>query len=400
MTEDANALLQQAIAAHRAGELEAAARGYRAVLARVPEEPMALYLLGLVCFRRGDAQAAVAHLTRSVKRAPHNPRAWKDLGGILMAGGRLEEARDAYTQALAHAPEHGESGYNLGVCLSKLGQAAQAIHHLRQAIATEPGFTRSYEPLALLLYRSGDAAGAAEVYRQWAAQEPRNPRARHMAQAAGGGDQMPAAPDRAEDDYIRAHFDEAAASFDTNLTQLRYRAPALLAAVLERLTPAPVATLLDAGCGTGLCGPLVRARCARLTGVDLSAGMLAHAQARGCYDELVEAELSAFMRSRPGGFEAIICADTLVYFGALAEPLAAARTAMKIGGVLLFTLEEGRSLEPRLEIHGRYAHSEAYVSRALAQSGFSVLDIARETLREERDQPVAGSWSARGAPER
>lgn len=414
MTGNADALLQTALAAHRAGQLEAAERGYRAVLERVPGEPMALYLLGLVCFHRGDTQAAIAHLRVSLQRAPRQARAWKDLGGMLMASGQLEQARDAYRQAVQHAPG-GENWYNLGVCVSKLGQTTEAIAHLRQAVTAEPGFTKSYEPLALLLYRSGDLKAAAQVYRQWLIQEPQHPTARYMAQAAdaagraadtaqqrtpaGTPERTPArrpartpdrTPDRAPDDYIRAHFDEAAASFDANLEQLGYRAPALLAATLARLSSGPVAALLDAGCGTGLCGPLVRAQCQSLTGVDLSGAMLAHAASRGCYDELVEAELTAFMTGRPGSFNAILCADTLVYFGSLTQPLAAAHTALQAGGLLLFTVEESSSRQPRLEIHGRYTHSEAYVRDALQRARFTVSGISRETLRKEREQPVAG----------
>lgn len=388
MTSDANALLQKALAAHRAGNLEAAEDGYRQVLKRVPEEPMALYLLGLTSFHRGDTQAAQELIMRSLQRAPRNVRAWKDLGGILMAAGRLKEARGAYTQAVEHGPQLAESWYNLGICLSKLGAPQEAITHLRRALAAEPGFTKTYEPLALLLYRSGDVAGAAQIYQQWLMQEPDSPRARHMAQAASAPDTS--RPSRAADDYIRAHFDEAAAGFDTNLQQLHYRAPGLLAHALERLLPAPVAALLDAGCGTGLCGPKLRAQCTRLTGVDLSAGMLAHAAARGCYDELVEAELTAFMNDRPGSFDAVICADTLVYFGDLTAPLAAAHTTLRDRGVLLFTVEASNRAQPRLEIHGRYTHSEAYVRKVLLRARFTPLDITQETLREEREQPVAG----------
>jgi predicted TPR repeat methyltransferase len=382
---NADTLLQAALAAHRAGRLKEAASGYRQVLQRLPEEPMALYLLGLTCFHQGEAAEAVQYLCRSLARAPGNARAWKDLGGIHMACGRLEEARDAYLKAVEHGPRLAESWYNLGVCLSKLGRPAEAIVQLQQALAREPGFTRSYEPLALLLYQSGDAAGAAQVYRQWLQHEPDNPRARHMVAAATGSD-LP----RAADDYIRAHFDAHAASFDSNLQQLGYHAPQRVAAALAHLaTTAPVPCLLDAGCGTGLCGPLVRPRCARLTGVDLSPAMLAQAAARGCYDELVEAELVSFMRGRPEAFDAVICVDTLVYFGALEEPLATARTALRAAGLLIFTLEAG-SGGPRLQIHGRYTHSEAYVRQALARAGLEVLAITPEALREERQQPVAG----------
>ena len=45
-----------------------------------------------------------------------------------------------------------------------------------------------------------------------------------------------------------------------------------------RLSPAKALDILDAGCGTGLCGPLLAPYARRLVGVDLSDGMLKHAR--------------------------------------------------------------------------------------------------------------------------
>jgi predicted TPR repeat methyltransferase len=150
-----------------------------------------------------------------------------------------------------------------------------------------------------------------------------------------------------------------------------------------------VTSLLDAGCGTGLCGPLVRSRCVRLTGVDLSPQMLTQAAQRGCYDTLVEAELTAFLRASPAAFDAVVCVDTLVYFGHLEEPLRAAHTALTGPGLLVFTLEAG-SAGPKLEIHGRYTHGEDHVREMLAQTGFAGVSITPDSFRQEREQPVAG----------
>ena len=54
--------------------------------------------------------------------------------------------------------------------------------------------------------------------------------------------------------------------------------------------------VLDAGCGTGLCGPLIAPYARRLVGVDLSERMLDQARARNVYDELVRRELTAYLR--------------------------------------------------------------------------------------------------------
>ena len=50
--------------------------------------------------------------------------------------------------------------------------------------------------------------------------------------------------------------------------------------------------VLDAGCGTGLCGALVAPFARRLLGVDLSEGMLAHAMEKSVYHELFKAKLN------------------------------------------------------------------------------------------------------------
>ena len=81
--------------------------------------------------------------------------------------------------------------------------------------------------------------------------------------------------ERAPEAYVRKFFDHYAPHFDESLTRLQYRAPQLIAERLTRsVTPSGNLEVLDAGCGTGLCGPLLKPFAARLVGVDLSAGLL------------------------------------------------------------------------------------------------------------------------------
>jgi predicted TPR repeat methyltransferase len=129
-------------------------------------------------------------------------------------------------------------------------------------------------------------------------------------------------------------------------------------------------------------------------GVDLSSAMVDKARARAVYDELVVQELCQFMRERPNTFDVIASADTLVYFGALEEPLAAAYTCLRPGGILVFTVER---LDPsaggdpyRLEPHGRYSHSEAYVRDAARKAGFVAITLETQILRRERGRDAVG----------
>jgi predicted TPR repeat methyltransferase len=151
--------------------------------------------------------------------------------------------------------------------------------------------------------------------------------------------------------------------------------------------------VLDAGCGTGLCGPLLVSYARRLVGVDLSERMLARARARNIYDELVKRELTAYLRESPATFDVIVSADTLVYFGPLEEVVAASADALRPGGRLVFTVEElsGASSDAGYAIrsHGRYGHTRQYLERVLSGANLRPQIVPAE-LRLEAGEPVQG----------
>jgi len=202
-------------------------------------------------------------------------------------------------------------------------------------------------------------------------------------------------PDRADDAYVSRMFDRMSEHFDSVLAKLKYAAPQLLAAALTEHIPFGERRLviLDAGCGTGLSGPLLRSSARRLVGVDLSAGMLDKARERKVFDELHEAELVAFMRAHPGEYDLVLSADTLVYFGALEEAAAGAATTLKRHGVLAFTVEAEPADSPqkfRITESGRYTHREDYVRETLVNAGFSIVQLEPGVLRMELGKEVQG----------
>lgn len=381
--------LAEVIAAHQSGRLTEAEAGYRALLGERPADPDALHFYGLLKFHRGEGVEAVRLIMQSLGHAPGNPHAWNNLGNVLLTQEKTSEAKEAWRRATALAPGLAVAWFNLGVCARDEGAIEAAASHFRTAIAHQPRFLRAYESLGRMLFRRGEFPQAAEVYSAWLAEDPDNVVARHMA-AALSGTQV---PPRADDRYVASVFDQYAASFDDHLQHLGYRAPELVSANLApHLEPGGSAVILDAGCGTGLCGPLLRPFCSRLVGVDLSPRMIEQARRRGGYDELVVSELSAFMGERPGAFDAIVAADTLVYFGALEQVCQAAHVALHPGGILVFTVEAllAGDVPHALLVHGRYAHRDTYLRAVLEQHGFELLELRRETLRMERLQDVIG----------
>ena len=205
-------------------------------------------------------------------------------------------------------------------------------------ITLRPKHPEARRLLALAHYTLGEVDKAIDIFDEWLREEPDDPIARHMLAACSGRD----VPERASDAFIETTFDSFAASFDAKLASLAYRAPALVAEMLAHagVDASRSLDVVDAGCGTGLCGPLVAPYARRLVGVDLSEAMLARARERNVYDELAKRELTAYLQDSPGSFDVIVSADTLVYFGALDAVTAAAANALRPGGVLVFTVEE------------------------------------------------------------
>lgn len=426
-------VLQRAIQAHQAGNLDDAERLYGEVLDMQVAQPDALHFLGVLSHQRGRSDEALVLIGSALKITPRHPDAHNNLGNVhkecgrladaeacyrralecgpghynalsnlavvLEAQERLDEAFEAYTKLLQQAPSYAHGHYRLGLFLRNHAQneehLEQSAECFREAFRCDDRNVRALEGVGIALYMLGRHEAAAEVYRDWLAREPDNPVPRHMLASCGAAE----APPRAADDYVRDVFDGFADSFDEQLlNNLGYRAPEVLMGFLDEVLPSTPASLdvLDAGCGTGLCAPLVRERARQLVGVDLSGGMVDKARARGGYDALEVAELTAWLGARHDAFDLVISADTLVYFGELGPVLGAAAGALRPGGWIGFTLEaiEGEGELAELTSSGRYRHSRAYVERVLQASGFDQITIRPDTLRREAGKPVLG-WVVR-----
>jgi predicted TPR repeat methyltransferase len=398
---------------------------YRRVLETAPDHPRALHYAGVLAHQQGRNDEALALIERSLALAPDQADWYSNLGIVLQSGDRLGRAIDSYRRAIAIDPSHANAHNNLGVLLRATGQPVEAEAAYRAAIRLNPEHIDAYTNLGILLNglkRTEEAAAcyckvitlrpkhrearkllalahctlgevdkAVDIFEQWLEEEPGDPIARHMLAACTGRD----VPERASNGFVEKTFDGFAASFESKLARLSYRAPALVAAMLEDsgLEHSHRLDVLDAGCGTGLCGALVAPFARRLVGVDLSEGMLAHAKDKNVYHALIKAELTGYLRDNNEAFDLIVSADALVYFGDLTGVIAAFAGALRPDGLLVFTLEQAVEdsvrVDYHLELHGRYSHGRAYVERLLTFSGLQSTIVQAE-LRTEAGAPVPG----------
>jgi predicted TPR repeat methyltransferase len=157
--------------------------------------------------------------------------------------------------------------------------------------------------------------------------------------AAATGVEVPEKPDER---YVKDMFDRFAESFDKVLTNLEYNAPQQIQSIVEDLhqhTDPQTLSIVDAGCGTGLCGHYLKPLASQLIGVDLSPGMLHRAKYRDQYDELIEQDLNEYFRQVSNKCDLIVSADTLCYFGNLLDFLQLSYKALTAGGCIIFTAE-------------------------------------------------------------
>jgi predicted TPR repeat methyltransferase len=153
---------------------------------------------------------------------------------------------------------------------------------------------------------------------------------------------------------LRAIYDDWAAQYDEDLQAFGYSYPPAIAGLVARYVKERDAPILDAGAGTGIVGEVLSILgYTRLTGIDLSDGMLAVARAKGVYAELKNQTLGEPLEFADDQFAAIMSAGVLTTGHAPPSCLDELIRAARPGGHLIFTLstpvyEEG-GFRPKLE---------------------------------------------------
>lgn len=132
-----------------------------------------------------------------------------------------------------------------------------------------------------------------------------------------------------------------AASYDSETASLGYLLPFLIAAWVTRYVPAGEGPLLDAGCGTGLTGPQLRALGYHdLVGLDLSDDMLKVAAGRQAYGELKKAMLGGPLPWPDRHFRAFFSTGVFTIGHAPASGLHELVRITKSGGHAIFTVRD------------------------------------------------------------
>lgn len=138
-------------------------------------------------------------------------------------------------------------------------------------------------------------------------------------------------------DDLERQYKTWAAHYDADVFAMGYSVPGMVAAMTARHLPAKASPILDCGAGTGLLGVLLTALGYRgLTAIDMSAEMLALAEARGLYDSCRRMVLGETLDFPDDTFAGVVAAGVFTAGHAPAESFAELCRVTRPGGLVIF----------------------------------------------------------------
>ena len=130
--------LIQAIELQNKGDIDTATQLFREILAASPDNPHALYSLGLIELNAGHLDQALALCSHGVKANPQFVQLYYLQGAVWQAVGNQEEALRSYDGALAVDPNSQEVLLNSGALLRAMFRHKEALERFNRILAINP----------------------------------------------------------------------------------------------------------------------------------------------------------------------------------------------------------------------------------------------------------------------
>jgi predicted TPR repeat methyltransferase len=237
------------------------------------------------------------------------------------------------------------------------------------------------------LESQGKTDAAVTSFKEVLRLDPDNVGAKHMLSALTG-QRTASVPDV----YVEGLFDRYAVRFDQSLVeQLKYNVPKLIAELLLKYqSVAPLGSIMDLGCGTGLAGVELKDFCQEIEGIDLSEKMLAKAKQKNVYSKLNHTGIIEYLADAPLDFDLFLSTDVFVYVGELSEVFRLIKSRNKRHGRLAFSTEHTEKADFFLEASGRYSHSKNYIDSLCDKFDYQLLNFSTIDLRKSGSEFITG----------
>ena len=383
--ERAKALFMQGLAQFESQQLEEACVSFADALALAPGRPSLLQNLGASLFQLGRDEAAIPQLQAAVAADAEHGDSWLYLGLALQRRGRWADAAAALDRALPLLPDDYALRLASAACHFRCGNTTRALTLYDQAIRQQPENPVAWIDKGNLLRETGLLDAARKCFAEAVRLGDEEMGPYYLAAVSPGA--VPPTPPRR---YVETLFDDYAGEFQQHLVEaLAYSAHTTLC---QPLRDAHYATVLDLGCGTGLCGELIRHNAEAIDGVDLSGAMLEQARISGVYRTLAHEDVQAYLETTQEKYGLVLAADVFIYVGDLNAVFAGVRRVLATQGVFAFSVERSSGAELELLPSLRYAHSEAYVRRLAAEHGLRVKEVTQAPIRKDQQKAIQGLY--------
>ena len=143
-------------------------------------------------------------------------------------------------------------------------------------------------------------------------------------------------------DELMGVYDGWADAYEQELLEeWGYTSPQKAVQLLSDIMTLQGMRVLDAGCGTGLVGALLKkSGAASLTGIDYSPGMLAKAEAKQVYDSLDKMDMNESLPLPSNSFDATTCIGTFTATHVKPDAVKELVRVTRSGGALVFTVRD------------------------------------------------------------
>lgn len=159
-------LLTAAVQQHQAGNLPAAERLYRQILAVEPKQADAVHLLGLMAHQTGQPAVAVDFISRAIRLRGNVAAFHNNLGEAYLALGKQAEAVASYRRAIELQKDMAEAHNNLGNALKQQGKLDEAIASFRRAVKLKPRYAEPHNNLGNVHLDRGELDKALASYQR------------------------------------------------------------------------------------------------------------------------------------------------------------------------------------------------------------------------------------------
>jgi len=362
---------------------------FEACQALTPGRLSVLRNLGITLFRLRRWEAATPVLRQATTIEPSLAEAWACLALANEAQRQWGAAAEALERALALSPEQVPLWLTLGQVCLRLGNVNNALQAFDRALQVDPNCAPAWSDRGSLLRELQQFDEAARCFEKALALGG-DPELNGYYLAAVREGAAPLTPPRR---YVEGLFDDYAADYQSHVVEtLGYRGfEVLLKPLID--SGKRYRHVLDLGCGTGLCGPLIAPQADIIDGVDVSGAMLEEARKLGVYRNLIHAELDEFLATTALRPDLILAADVFIYVGDLAPVFRSARRILEPGGCLAITVERARmGQDIQLLSSLRFAHSEAYIRRLADEVRFTNVRVAEAPIRHDQTTPIMGLY--------